>query len=110
MIIVAPPDFLSRKTQQENDHGQIPFRLDSRCSGGGVNHHLLNHALVERRPNNRSPRHKAVDFLAEKKTAHSAPSLTPIEETAMNKDQIKGVAKDIVGKIQEDAGKLMGSK
>lgn len=28
----------------------------------------------------------------------------------MNKDQIKGVAKDIVGKIQEDAGKLMGNK
>lgn len=28
----------------------------------------------------------------------------------MNKDQIKGVAKDIVGKIQQDAGKLVGSK
>jgi uncharacterized protein YjbJ (UPF0337 family) len=28
----------------------------------------------------------------------------------MNQDQIKGVAKDIVGKIQEDAGKLIGSK
>jgi uncharacterized protein YjbJ (UPF0337 family) len=28
----------------------------------------------------------------------------------MNKDQIKGEAKDIAGKIQEEAGKLTGSK
>jgi uncharacterized protein YjbJ (UPF0337 family) len=28
----------------------------------------------------------------------------------MNKDQVKGVAKDLVGKVQEDAGKLVGSK
>lgn len=28
----------------------------------------------------------------------------------MNKDQIKGVTKDIAGKIQEDVGKLVGSK
>jgi uncharacterized protein YjbJ (UPF0337 family) len=28
----------------------------------------------------------------------------------MNKDQIKGAAKDIGGKIQEEAGKLIGSK
>ena len=28
----------------------------------------------------------------------------------MNKDQVKGVAKDIAGKIQEEAGKLVGSK
>jgi uncharacterized protein YjbJ (UPF0337 family) len=28
----------------------------------------------------------------------------------MNKDQVKGVAKDIVGKVQEQAGKLVGSK
>lgn len=28
----------------------------------------------------------------------------------MNKDQVKGVAKDIGGKIQEEAGKLVGSK
>ena len=28
----------------------------------------------------------------------------------MNKDQIKGAAKDIGGKIQEEAGKLVGSK
>jgi uncharacterized protein YjbJ (UPF0337 family) len=28
----------------------------------------------------------------------------------MNKDQVKGVAKDIAGKIQEQAGKLVGSK
>ncbi len=27
----------------------------------------------------------------------------------MNKDQVKGKAKDIVGKIQEKAGKLVGS-
>lgn len=28
----------------------------------------------------------------------------------MNKDQVKGAAKDIGGKIQEEAGKLIGSK
>ena len=28
----------------------------------------------------------------------------------MNKDQVKGEAKDIAGKIQEEAGKLVGSK
>lgn len=28
----------------------------------------------------------------------------------MNQDQIKGVSKDIVGKIQEGAGKLVDSK
>ena len=28
----------------------------------------------------------------------------------MNKDQIEGTAKDIGGKIQENAGKLLGSK
>jgi uncharacterized protein YjbJ (UPF0337 family) len=28
----------------------------------------------------------------------------------MNKDQVKGVAKDVAGKIQEQAGKLVGSK
>ena len=28
----------------------------------------------------------------------------------MNKDQVKGVAKDTAGKIQEAAGKLTGSK
>ena len=28
----------------------------------------------------------------------------------MNKDQVKGAAKDIGGKIQEEAGKLVGSK
>ena len=28
----------------------------------------------------------------------------------MNKDQIKGAAKDVAGKIQEEAGKLVGSK
>ena len=28
----------------------------------------------------------------------------------MNKDQIKGVATDIAGKVQEQAGKLIGSK
>ena len=33
-----------------------------------------------------------------------------IEEYIMNKDQIKGEAKDITGKIQEEVGKLIGSK
>ena len=28
----------------------------------------------------------------------------------MNKDQVKGGAKDIAGKVQEQAGKLVGSK
>ena len=28
----------------------------------------------------------------------------------MNKDQVKGVAKNIAGKVQENAGKLVGSK
>jgi len=28
----------------------------------------------------------------------------------MNNDQVKGVAKDVVGKVQEEAGKLVGSK
>ena len=28
----------------------------------------------------------------------------------MNKDQVKGEAKDVAGKIQEKAGKLVGSK
>jgi uncharacterized protein YjbJ (UPF0337 family) len=28
----------------------------------------------------------------------------------MNKDQVKGVAKDIAGKIQEESGRLVGSK
>ena len=28
----------------------------------------------------------------------------------MNKDQVKGAAKDIAGKIQEESGKLAGSK
>jgi uncharacterized protein YjbJ (UPF0337 family) len=32
------------------------------------------------------------------------------EEFIMNKDQVKGAAKDIGGKIQEEAGKLVGSK
>ena len=30
--------------------------------------------------------------------------------SGLNKDQIKGSAKDIGGKIQEEAGKLVGSK
>ena len=28
----------------------------------------------------------------------------------MNRDQVKGAAKDVVGKIQEEAGKVVGSK
>jgi len=28
----------------------------------------------------------------------------------MNKDQVKGVSKDVAGKIQEGAGKLAGNK
>jgi len=28
----------------------------------------------------------------------------------MNKDQVTGAAKDLVGKVQEEAGKLVGSK
>lgn len=32
------------------------------------------------------------------------------KELNMNKDQVKGAAKDIGGKIQEEAGKLVGNK
>lgn len=32
------------------------------------------------------------------------------EEFKMNKDQVKGAAKNIGGKIQENAGKLVGNK
>jgi len=28
----------------------------------------------------------------------------------MNKDQVKGVAKEVAGKVQQEAGKLVGSK
>jgi uncharacterized protein YjbJ (UPF0337 family) len=28
----------------------------------------------------------------------------------MNKDQVKGAAKDVAGKVQEEAGRLVGSK
>ena len=28
----------------------------------------------------------------------------------MNKDQVKGVAKEVAGKVQQEAGKLTGSK
>lgn len=28
----------------------------------------------------------------------------------MNKDQIKGIVKDIAGKVQEEVGKLVGNK
>ena len=28
----------------------------------------------------------------------------------MNKDQVKGVVKNVAGKVQEEAGKLVGSK
>ena len=28
----------------------------------------------------------------------------------MNKDQVKGEARDLAGKVQEEAGKLVGSK
>ena len=28
----------------------------------------------------------------------------------MNKDQVKGIAKDLAGKVQEEVGKLVGSK
>jgi uncharacterized protein YjbJ (UPF0337 family) len=30
--------------------------------------------------------------------------------SGMNKDQVKGATKDIAGKIQEEGGKLIGSK
>jgi uncharacterized protein YjbJ (UPF0337 family) len=33
-----------------------------------------------------------------------------MENMIMNKNQIKGAAKDVVGKVQEEAGKLVGSK
>jgi uncharacterized protein YjbJ (UPF0337 family) len=33
-----------------------------------------------------------------------------MEQSDMNKDQVKGKAKVIAGKVQEQAGKLVGSK
>jgi uncharacterized protein YjbJ (UPF0337 family) len=33
-----------------------------------------------------------------------------MENMIMNKNQIKGAAKDVAGKVQEEAGKLVGSK
>jgi uncharacterized protein YjbJ (UPF0337 family) len=33
-----------------------------------------------------------------------------MENVIMNKNQIKGAAKDVAGKVQEEAGKLVGSK
>ncbi len=33
-----------------------------------------------------------------------------MKELVMNKDQVKGVAKDVAGKVQEGAGKLVGNK
>jgi uncharacterized protein YjbJ (UPF0337 family) len=33
-----------------------------------------------------------------------------IGKMIMNKDQVKGVVKNVAGKIQEDVGKLVGSK
>jgi uncharacterized protein YjbJ (UPF0337 family) len=37
------------------------------------------------------------------------PSLTTTKGLSMNKDQIKGSAKNAAGKVQEQAGKLLGS-
>ena len=34
----------------------------------------------------------------------------PTEHSNTNKDQVKGTAKDIAGKVQEQTGKLPGSK
>ena len=35
---------------------------------------------------------------------------TQQEQANMNKDQVKGASKAVVGKVQEEAGKLVGSK
>ncbi len=32
------------------------------------------------------------------------------EQSNMNKNQLKGTTKDVAGKVQEEAGKLVGSK
>jgi uncharacterized protein YjbJ (UPF0337 family) len=49
--------------------------------------------------------------------ARTDPGARPVSERAIeefimaiNKDQVKGAAKDIGGKIQEEVGKLIGSK
>ena len=36
--------------------------------------------------------------------------MQPFKELTMNKDQVNGAMKDLGGKIQEEAGKLVGSK
>jgi uncharacterized protein YjbJ (UPF0337 family) len=33
-----------------------------------------------------------------------------IQELAMNKDQVKGTAKEVAGKVQEKTGKVIGSE
>jgi uncharacterized protein YjbJ (UPF0337 family) len=47
--------------------------------------------------------------ISRRETAAIQPE-TPTGETFMNNDQVKGVAKDIAGKVQENAGKLIDSK
>jgi uncharacterized protein YjbJ (UPF0337 family) len=44
-----------------------------------------------------------------RRRSEAASSINCSEDSAMNKDQIKGTAKDIGGKIQRKAGELVGS-
>lgn len=34
----------------------------------------------------------------------------PLKDIAMNKDQVKGAVKEAAGKLQQETGKLIGSK
>jgi uncharacterized protein YjbJ (UPF0337 family) len=40
----------------------------------------------------------------------SVKSFISIKETIMNKNQVHGAVKDLAGKVQEEAGKLVGNK
>jgi uncharacterized protein YjbJ (UPF0337 family) len=61
-------------------------------------------ALLSREQND--GRHDSI--LIVRRFENEAP-FTDEREFTMNKDQVKGKAKDIGGKIQEEAGKLVGS-
>ena len=52
------------------------------------------------------------DGLAARDTSRvvANPATFKQERPKMNKDQVKGVGKDVAGKVQENAGKLIGSK
>jgi uncharacterized protein YjbJ (UPF0337 family) len=51
-----------------------------------------------------------VRFAGTNSFGHQQSILFTNMELKVNKDQVKGAAKDLAGKIQEEAGKLIGNK